>query len=212
MADCRDQSKRKHESTLILGNSAMIEAYKAGIPGNGKPFPDGARIREDPLDVRKAEDQPGDPIVPGALHDIDFMVKDSARFADSGGWGWARSSTTPRPMRSGRQTHPTLRRRSTTQSAGSPAIRSSRTRITFSRPTRSGKDAERRTYNAVNVSIPAAVTVFPGENYQAPRSWAERAYHKLIYFNEADKGGHYAAREQPEIFAAEVRAAFKSLR
>jgi pimeloyl-ACP methyl ester carboxylesterase len=67
-------------------------------------------------------------------------------------------------------------------------------------------------YNAVNVSIPAAVTVFPGENYQAPRSWAERAYHKLIYFNEADKGGHYAAWEQPEIFAAEVRAAFKSLR
>jgi pimeloyl-ACP methyl ester carboxylesterase len=67
-------------------------------------------------------------------------------------------------------------------------------------------------YNAVNVSIPAAVTVFPGENYQAPRSWAERAYHKLIYFNEAEKGGHYAAWEQPEIFSAEVRAGFRSLR
>jgi hypothetical protein len=62
-------------------------------------------------------------------------------------------------------------------------------------------------YNAVNVSIPAAVTVFPGENYQVPRSWPERAYHKVIYFNEADKGGHDAAWEQPEIFAAEVRAA-----
>ncbi|HEX9169256.1 MAG TPA: alpha/beta fold hydrolase [Roseiarcus sp.] len=67
-------------------------------------------------------------------------------------------------------------------------------------------------YNAVNVSIPAAVTVFPGENYQAPRSWTERAYHKLIYFNEAEKGGHYAAWEQPEIFSAEVRAGFRSLR
>jgi pimeloyl-ACP methyl ester carboxylesterase len=67
-------------------------------------------------------------------------------------------------------------------------------------------------YNAVNVSIPAAVTVFPGENYQAPRSWAERAYHKLIYFNEAEKGGHYAAWEQPEIFSSEVRAGFRSLR
>jgi pimeloyl-ACP methyl ester carboxylesterase len=67
-------------------------------------------------------------------------------------------------------------------------------------------------YNAANVSIAAAVSVFPGENYQAPRSWAERAYHKLIYFNEADKGGHYAAWEQPEIFSAEVRAAFHFLR
>ena len=46
-------------------------------------------------------------------------------------------------------------------------------------------------YNAADVSIPAAVSVFPGENYQAPRSWAERAYHNLIYFNEVDKGGHY---------------------
>jgi pimeloyl-ACP methyl ester carboxylesterase len=67
-------------------------------------------------------------------------------------------------------------------------------------------------YNAANVSIPAAVSVFPGESYQGPRSWAERAYHKLIYFNEAEKGGHYAAWEQPEIFSAEVRAGFRSLR
>jgi pimeloyl-ACP methyl ester carboxylesterase len=67
-------------------------------------------------------------------------------------------------------------------------------------------------YNAVNVSIPAAVSVFPGENYQAPRSWTERAYHHLIYFNEVEKGGHYAAWEQPEIFSAEVRAGFRSLR
>jgi pimeloyl-ACP methyl ester carboxylesterase len=67
-------------------------------------------------------------------------------------------------------------------------------------------------YNAVNVSIPAAVSVFPGENYQAPRSWAERAYRRLIYFNEAEKGGHYAAWEQPQLFAEEVRAGFRSLR
>jgi pimeloyl-ACP methyl ester carboxylesterase len=67
-------------------------------------------------------------------------------------------------------------------------------------------------YNAVNISISAAVSVFPGENYQAPRSWAERAYHKLIYYNKLDKGGHFAAWEQPELFAAELRAAFKSLR
>jgi pimeloyl-ACP methyl ester carboxylesterase len=67
-------------------------------------------------------------------------------------------------------------------------------------------------YVAANVSIPAAVTVFPGENYQAPRSWTERAYHKLIYFNEVDKGGHFAAWEQPQLFSAEIRAAFRSLR
>ena len=67
-------------------------------------------------------------------------------------------------------------------------------------------------YVAADVPIPAAITVFPGENYQAPRSWAEKAYHKLIYFNEVDKGGHFAAWEQPALFSVEVRAAFKSLR
>jgi pimeloyl-ACP methyl ester carboxylesterase len=67
-------------------------------------------------------------------------------------------------------------------------------------------------YMAADVRIPAAITVFPGENYQAPRSWAEKAYHKLIYFNEVDKGGHFAAWEQPALFSAEVRAAFRSLR
>jgi pimeloyl-ACP methyl ester carboxylesterase len=67
-------------------------------------------------------------------------------------------------------------------------------------------------YLAADVSIPAAVTVFPGENYEAPRSWAERAYHKLIYYNKVDKGGHYAAWEQPQLFSQEVRAGFRSLR
>ena len=67
-------------------------------------------------------------------------------------------------------------------------------------------------YLPANVSIPAAVTVFPGESFQAPRSWTERAYHKLIYFHKAERGGHFAAWEQPELFSAELRAAFSSLR
>ncbi|MEJ0014977.1 MAG: alpha/beta hydrolase [Acetobacteraceae bacterium] len=67
-------------------------------------------------------------------------------------------------------------------------------------------------FNAVDITIPAAVTVFPGEIYRAPRSWAERSYRKLIYWNEVDKGGHFAAWEQPELFSAELRAAFRPLR
>ncbi len=67
-------------------------------------------------------------------------------------------------------------------------------------------------FNAVDISLPAAVTVFPGEIYRAPRSWAESSYHNLIYFHEADKGGHFAAWEQPGVFAQEVRAAFSPLR
>jgi pimeloyl-ACP methyl ester carboxylesterase len=66
-------------------------------------------------------------------------------------------------------------------------------------------------FNAKGVSTPVAITVFPSEQYQAPRSWAERAYPNLIYFNEADKGGHFAAWEQPQLFAAELRAAFRSI-
>jgi pimeloyl-ACP methyl ester carboxylesterase len=67
-------------------------------------------------------------------------------------------------------------------------------------------------FNAKGVSIPVAMSVFPGEQYQAPRSWAEKAYPNLIYFNEVDKGGHFAAWEQPQLFSEEVRAAFRSLR
>ena len=66
--------------------------------------------------------------------------------------------------------------------------------------------------NAVDISIPAAVTVFPGDIYRAPRSWAERCYHNLIYWNEVSKGGHFAAWEQPELFTRELRAAFRPLR
>jgi pimeloyl-ACP methyl ester carboxylesterase len=63
-----------------------------------------------------------------------------------------------------------------------------------------------------NVSIPVAMSAFPDELFQAPRSWAERAYPKLIHYNKLDKGGHFAAWEQPELYAAELRAAFKLLR
>jgi pimeloyl-ACP methyl ester carboxylesterase len=62
------------------------------------------------------------------------------------------------------------------------------------------------------VSLPVAFTVFPGEIFQAPRSWAERVYPNLVYFNEVDKGGHFAAWEEPELFSQEMRAAFASLR
>jgi pimeloyl-ACP methyl ester carboxylesterase len=66
-------------------------------------------------------------------------------------------------------------------------------------------------FDVKNVSIPVAVSVFPDELYEAPRSWTERAYPKLIYYNKLDKGGHFAAWEQPELFSQEVRAAFRSL-
>jgi pimeloyl-ACP methyl ester carboxylesterase len=63
-----------------------------------------------------------------------------------------------------------------------------------------------------HVSLPVAFTVFPGEIFQAPRHWVKKAYHNLTYFNEVDKGGHFAAWEEPELFASEMRAAFRSLR
>jgi pimeloyl-ACP methyl ester carboxylesterase len=62
------------------------------------------------------------------------------------------------------------------------------------------------------VSIPVGFTTFPGEIFRAPRSWVEKSYPSLVYFNEADKGGHFAAWEEPELFSAELRAAFRSLR
>jgi pimeloyl-ACP methyl ester carboxylesterase len=65
---------------------------------------------------------------------------------------------------------------------------------------------------SAEISLPVAITVFPDEVYRSPETWARRAYPNLVYFHEADKGGHFAAWEEPEIFAAELRAAFKSLR
>ena len=72
----------------ILGNPEMIDAYRAGVPGNGQPVPDGAKMAKIHWMPKKMETFPP-ATVPGALHDVDFMVKDSKRFADSGGWGWA---------------------------------------------------------------------------------------------------------------------------
>ncbi len=62
------------------------------------------------------------------------------------------------------------------------------------------------------ISLPVAISVFPDEVYRAPESWARRAYRNLAYFNELDKGGHFAAWEQPELLAAELRPAFRPLR
>ena len=68
-------------------------------------------------------------------------------------------------------------------------------------------------FDAKPITIPYAISVFPDELYQAPRSWAERAYpHNLIHYNRLDRGGHFAAWEQPDLFTAEMRAAFRSLR
>jgi hypothetical protein len=66
--------------------------------------------------------------------------------------------------------------------------------------------------NDFNISVPAAVSVFPEEVYQAPRSWAERAYPKLVYYNKHEKGGHFAAWEQPQLLSQDIRAGFRSLR
>jgi pimeloyl-ACP methyl ester carboxylesterase len=70
----------------------------------------------------------------------------------------------------------------------------------------------RSPFDAVDISIPVAVSVFPGEIYRAPRSWAERSLHNLVYWNEVEHGGHFAAWEQPDLFTDELRAGFRSLR
>jgi hypothetical protein len=73
---------------VIVANPVMINAYQAGIPANGKPFPDGSKMAKIHWNPKKLETFPA-ATVPGTQHDVDFMVKDSKRFADSGGWGWA---------------------------------------------------------------------------------------------------------------------------
>jgi hypothetical protein len=73
----------------ILGNPVTIRAYQTGVPGNGKSFPDGAKMAKIHWLPKQVENAPGPDTGPGALVNVDFMVKDSKRFADSGGWGWA---------------------------------------------------------------------------------------------------------------------------
>jgi pimeloyl-ACP methyl ester carboxylesterase len=67
-------------------------------------------------------------------------------------------------------------------------------------------------FDVRGLQIPVAVSAYPDEIYQAPQSWAEKAYPKLIHYNRLPKGGHFAAWEQPELFTAEMRSAFRSLR
>jgi hypothetical protein len=81
-------SRNDQALAVILGNPVMIEAYKSGIPGNGKPFPDGARMAKVHWAPKQSALFPT-ATVPGTLANVDFMVKDSKRFADSGGWGYA---------------------------------------------------------------------------------------------------------------------------
>jgi len=80
-------SHNEKAMAVILANPVMINAYQSGIPGNGKPFPDGSKMAKIHWNPKKLEALPT-ATVPASLHDIDFMVKDRKRFADSGGWGW----------------------------------------------------------------------------------------------------------------------------
>lgn len=80
---------------VILGNPTIIDAYRAGIPGNGKPFPDGAKLAKIHWNAKKSAEAPTTTIVPDTLHDIDFMVRDSQRFATSGNWGYAQFNYDP---------------------------------------------------------------------------------------------------------------------
>jgi hypothetical protein len=81
-------SRSEKAMAVILGNPAMINAYRAGIPANGKPVPDGAKMAKVHWAPKKNQFFP-DATVPGELMNVDFMVKDGKRFADSGGWGYA---------------------------------------------------------------------------------------------------------------------------
>jgi len=74
---------------VILANPVMIEAYRAGAPGNGQPFPDGAKMAKIHWNAKKSAEAPSPTIVPDTLHDVDFMVRDSKRFANTGNWGYA---------------------------------------------------------------------------------------------------------------------------
>src|SRR6186713_1437034 len=123
------QSRNGKVVAAILGNPAMIDAYRAGIPANGKPVPDGAKMAKIHWKPKPNQFFP-DATVPGELLNVDFMVKDSKRFADSGGWGWAVSTTTPRRIRSRQVPPQARRRRATTQSADSHATPSQRAEIT----------------------------------------------------------------------------------
>src|SRR5262245_582452 len=73
----------------ILGNPEIIGAFRDGVPGNGKPFPDGSKMAKIHWNMKKSAEAPAPTMVPDTLHDVDFMVRDSRRFADGGNWGYA---------------------------------------------------------------------------------------------------------------------------
>jgi hypothetical protein len=82
-------SQTADEFAVILANPVMIEAYRAGVPGNGKHFPDGSKIAKVHWKVTKSTEAPAPTSVPGTLENVDFIARDSKRFADTGGWGYA---------------------------------------------------------------------------------------------------------------------------
>jgi Cytochrome P460 len=88
-------SQPEGKLNVIVANSTMIDAYRAGVPGNGKPFPDGAKMAKIAWKPKQSEEAPFDVSIPDTLMGIGFMVKDSGRFADSGGWGWAQFDYDP---------------------------------------------------------------------------------------------------------------------
>ena len=85
----RSSAIRISQINMIVANPVMIEAYRAGVPGNGKPFPDGAKTAKIHWKPKKMADAPAPTTIPGALIGLACMVKDSRRFSDTGGWGWA---------------------------------------------------------------------------------------------------------------------------
>ena len=82
-------SQTEDAIAVILANPVMIDAYRAGIPDNGKPFPDGSKIAKIHWNPKKSAEAPAPTTVPGTLQNVDFIERDSKRFADSGGWGYA---------------------------------------------------------------------------------------------------------------------------
>jgi hypothetical protein len=102
---------------VIVANPTMIDAYRAGVPGNGKPFLDGSKTVKIHWKPKQNAEAPFAVTVPDTLLGLGCMVKHSKRFADSGGWGWAQLTMTPHPQHS-LPIHPY---RKTTPSAGSPA-------------------------------------------------------------------------------------------
>ncbi|WP_434557107.1 cytochrome P460 family protein [Tunturibacter psychrotolerans] len=123
----------------ILGNPVIIAAYQSGIPGNGKPFPDGSKMAKIHWSARKADTEPGEPFVLGAQHDIDFMVKDTRGSRTDMDGATASSSWMPPPRPLGSAICRTIHRRGMMQSAALRATRTRRIGTTSSHNTRRGK-------------------------------------------------------------------------